>query len=81
MAEFFILPEFRRRGIVFTCAINIFRKHPGKWEIRFNKHNIPSRSLWNKLADNVSKGTVSAGQLDLSHDYIRFSVYLNQKLE
>jgi predicted acetyltransferase len=72
--EFYILPEFRRHGVAFDCATEIFRKHPGNWEISFNKRNIPGRSLWQKLAGNISKGTISTGESSSSHDYIRFSV-------
>ena len=74
IAEFYILPEFRRLGVAFDCATEIFKKHPGKWEINFNKHNFPSRSLWQKLAGNISKGTIFTGQSNSGHDYIRFSV-------
>jgi predicted acetyltransferase len=72
--EFYILPEFRRLGIAFDCAAEICRKHPGDWEISYNKHNFPGRSLWQKLADNLSQGPVSTGQSSSSHDYMRFSV-------
>ncbi len=72
--EIYILPEFRRLGIAFDCATEIFRKHPGNWEISFHKNNCASRSLWQKLANNLSKGVISTGQSTSSHDYIRFSV-------
>jgi predicted acetyltransferase len=74
ITEFYILPKFRRLGVAFDCATEIFRKYPGNWEISFNKHNFPSRSLWQKVADNLSKGVISTGQTSSSHDYIRFSV-------
>ena len=45
VAEFYVLPEFRRRGTGMECAAEIFRKHPGLWEIGFNKQNNLSRQL------------------------------------
>jgi predicted acetyltransferase len=72
--EFYILPEFRRHGIAFDCAVEICRKHPGNWEISFHKYNFPGRSLWQNLADELSEEPVSTGQSSSSHDYIRFSV-------
>ncbi len=72
MAEFYVLPEFRRCGLGIGCAIDIFREHPGKWEIHFNKHNRSSRILWQKLANSLS-GDISTGELNASHEYIRFS--------
>ena len=74
MAEFYVLPEFRRRGLAMTCATEIFKRHPGEWRIGFNKHNQPSRALWQKLAEHLSKGEILAGEEDTNHDYIRFSV-------
>ena len=72
IAEFYVLPEYRRCGLATFCAIEIFKKHPGKWRIDFNKHNQPSRALWWKLANSLSKD-ISTGELSASHNYIRFS--------
>jgi len=72
MAEFYVLPEFRRRGLGTACAREIFKKHPGDWRIGFNKHNLASRNLWRKLARVLSKDDIEEGSLDASHDYIRF---------
>ena len=74
MAEFYVLPEFRRHGLALTCATDIFNKHPGKWKIGYNKHNQPSRALWQKLAERLSKGDILIGELDESHDFICFAV-------
>lgn len=72
--EFYIIPEFRRLGIAFDSAAQICRKHPGNWEISYNKHNLPGRSLWQKLAVNLSHSPVSTGQSSSSHEYMRFSI-------
>jgi len=71
MAEFYVLPEFRRRGLGMSCALDIFKNHLGKWEIHFNKYNLASRSLWHKSAISLSKD-ISTGELNSSHEYIRF---------
>jgi predicted acetyltransferase len=74
MAEFYVLPEFRRHGLGSACALDIFRKHPGEWRIGFNKHNEASRAIWQGLAERLSKRDIFTGESDTSHDYIRFSV-------
>ena len=74
MSEIYVIPEFRKLKVAFDCVTEIFKEHPGKWEIQFNKDNTHSRSLWEKLADKFSTGFVSHGSLDRNHDYIRFSV-------
>jgi predicted acetyltransferase len=72
MSEYYVIPEFKRRGLAEACAKAIFQKHTGKWRIGFNKHNQPSRSLWYKLADNLASVDVEKGEADTSHDYIQF---------
>ena len=73
MAEFYVLPDFRRCGLGTACAREIFEKHTGEWEIGFNKHNEASRSLWQRLAEHLSKSSILSGELDTSHDYVHFS--------
>jgi predicted acetyltransferase len=74
LAEFYVKPLFRRRGLAAACAADIFLRHPGTWKIGFNKHNQPSRSLWQKLAKNLSNGDFEQGETDGTHDYIRFLI-------
>jgi predicted acetyltransferase len=72
MAEYYVLPEFRRCGLGIGCAIDIVRQHPGKWKIYFNKNNRLSRILWYKLAKSLARD-ISTGELNASHAYVRFS--------
>jgi predicted acetyltransferase len=74
MAEFYILPEFRRRGLATTSVLDIFKKHAGMWQIEFNKHNQAGRALWLKIAKRSSKNDILFGYLKTGHDYISFSV-------
>lgn len=73
MAEFYLLPQFRRRGLAMSCVADIFEKHPGEWTIMFNKHNLPGRALWRKVAEHFAKGDIKTEQ-DPSHDYLLFTV-------
>ena len=75
MAEYYIIPEFRRRGLGEACAADILKKHLGEWRLGFNKQNLASRNLWRKLAENLSNGNIEEGESDASHDYICFSVF------
>jgi predicted acetyltransferase len=74
MSEFYVKPEFRRLGVAEACAMAIFQRHPGTWSIGFNKHNLPSRALWKKLAVRLSDGDITDGETDASHDYLLFTV-------
>ena len=73
IAEFYVLPPFRRVGLGTTCAGDVIRRYPGRWRIGFNRHNQPGRQLWKKVASRLASGDVEEGEADASHDYIRFS--------
>jgi len=74
MSEFYVKIEYRRMGLAKSCAADILRRHSGIWRIGFNKHNLPSRTLWKKLAKDLSNNDFEEGESDNNHDYIRFSV-------
>src|SRR3989304_7436412 len=71
IAEFYVLLEFRRRGLAMTCITEIFKKHPGEWKIMFNKHNQPGRGLWQKVAERFSKVDILSEE-GSNHEYLRF---------
>lgn len=50
MAEFTIFPAYRRKHYALEAAETILAKHPGKWEIKYNKKNPGGKKLWNTLA-------------------------------
>ena len=49
MAEFTVFPAFRRRHLAQEAVRAIFAGYPGRWEIKYNEHNIPAGTLWNKV--------------------------------
>ena len=46
LAEFFVLRGYRRRGIGTQIAHDVFRRFPGRWEVRVLESNRPARSFW-----------------------------------
>jgi predicted acetyltransferase len=74
MAEFYVKPAFRRRGLGLTCATLIMEQHPGVWHIGFNRANVAGRRLWTKLPGEAAHGIVRAGQVDGSHDSVTLNV-------
>lgn len=46
MAEFFILRRHRKRGIGAAVAREIWRRHPGPWEVRVLEAHRPARAFW-----------------------------------
>jgi predicted acetyltransferase len=46
MAEFFVVRRHRRRGIGAAAAHEVFRRFPGRWELRVMEHNLPALAFW-----------------------------------
>ena len=53
MAEFSVLPNFRRKGAGTLFALDVIHKHPGKWHIEYNIKNNAGKKFWNKLILNL----------------------------
>jgi predicted acetyltransferase len=46
MAEFFVVRGFRRLGVGMKAAREIWRKFPGRWEVRVMDRNQKAREFW-----------------------------------
>lgn len=60
VSEFFIMKKYRKKGVGKFAAKQIFKMHPGKWELTVNPNNTPSLIFW----ESVIKETVG-------NDYIK----------
>ncbi len=49
LAEFYIKPEYRKRGLGNKAAREVFKRYPGKWEVRVLKENALAYSFWKKV--------------------------------
>jgi predicted acetyltransferase len=48
MAEFFIVRRYRRRGIGTDIAHQVWKRFPGRWEVRVMNSNEPARNFWER---------------------------------
>ncbi|MFP5265583.1 MAG: GNAT family N-acetyltransferase [Blastocatellia bacterium] len=46
VAEFFIARGYRRRGIGMKVAHEVWRRFPGRWEVRVMESNTPAKGFW-----------------------------------
>lgn len=49
IAEFYIKPTFRRRGIGKNVAFQIFNKYKEKWEVRQSLSNLKAQQFWRTI--------------------------------
>ena len=73
IAEFYVKPEFRRRGLGRACATLLVARHPGAWHIAFNRANRAGRALWTSLADDLSGGRYERRPVDACYECVEFS--------
>lgn len=48
IAEFYIKPKFRKKGIGKSAAIQCFNRFPGNWEVQIFSNNIAGIHFWRK---------------------------------
>lgn len=60
MAEFYVLPDFRRAGVGVRAAEEIFRLFPGGWEVAVLASNDPAHTFWPHVMARVATNSVVA---------------------
>ena len=51
MAEFFVVPEFRSRGIGLAAARRLIGRYPGNWRITQREENARAIAFWHRVLD------------------------------
>lgn len=52
--EFFIMLKYRRMGIGFYVATQLFNQHPGTWEVCHLRNNIPASRFWKNVVEKYT---------------------------
>ena len=53
VAEFFILPKFRRTGLGSDIFLVLRKQFKGQWEIRYHVDNVPAAAFWTKMTSTL----------------------------
>lgn len=56
IAEFYILKNWRRKGIGKAVALQLFRSHPGKWEVAQERENKRAQQFWGTIISEYTNG-------------------------
>lgn len=56
LAEFFIMPRYRRMGVGRQAAFQVFDLHRGRWQLQRHPHNLASVHFWNRVVDEYTHG-------------------------
>ncbi len=63
IAEIYVVPEARRRGVGETAARRIFRRWRGRWEISEVPGNAPAIAFWRRTLERFTGGELEELQL------------------
>ena len=58
VAEFFVVRRHRRRGVGQAAAHQMFRRHPGRWQLAFDHANHPATQFWLRVTATVASGPI-----------------------
>ncbi|MEJ2131628.1 MAG: GNAT family N-acetyltransferase [Gammaproteobacteria bacterium] len=59
MHEFFVIRRHRRSGLGSWLATEIWRKHPGTWDVRVVKPNTGALSFWTGTVNAAARRNIS----------------------
>ncbi len=56
LAEFFIMPKYRRRGAGKAAFFDVLRRHRGRWQLMRHPKNLTSASFWDSAVAEFTGG-------------------------
>jgi predicted acetyltransferase len=76
IAEFFVARGFRRRGIGMRIASEVWRRFPGRWQVRVMESNQPACSFWRRAIEGYLGAPVDPSRIE--HHGLLWRVFLFQ---
>lgn len=54
IAEFYIIPAFRKKNLGYQLAATVFCKHPGRWKVRQIKGAVEATLFWRRVIEKYT---------------------------
>jgi predicted acetyltransferase len=67
MDQFFVLKGFRRRGVGGAAAIDVFDRHPGRWQVGQMPGNANARAFWRRVIGAYASDAWTEETIDLGY--------------
>jgi predicted acetyltransferase len=68
MAEFFVIRALRGRGVGGCAAHQIWRRFPGRWEVRVMQSNFPALRFWEQAVNSFAAGQFVASLFEKNNE-------------
>jgi predicted acetyltransferase len=56
MDQFFVMKKYRRIGLGYKAACQVFTLHPGRWQVGQMLENKPAQAFWRKTISSYALG-------------------------
>ena len=80
MAEFFVVRGYRRRHIGTAVAHQVWRRFPGKWEVRVMDRNQKATEFWARAIQNYLGRTIASIHYEKNGDQWQLFSFESQQL-
>jgi predicted acetyltransferase len=64
VAEFFVMRRYRRTGVGFACARQVFLAFPRRWEVRQTSTNTGATAFWRDVIGRFTRGAFQQTLVD-----------------
>lgn len=73
MAEFFVLRGSRRHGVGTQVAHEVWRRFPGRWQVRVMEVNVAARQFWDRAISCFLGRAINPAQVE--HEGSQWQVF------
>ncbi|KTC87623.1 MULTISPECIES: GNAT family N-acetyltransferase [Legionella] len=68
MGEFFIIAKFQGKGLAYLAASELWKMHPGLWEVSVIPQNKRGLSFWRKSISSITAGNYQEAIKPINYD-------------
>ncbi|HAT4455397.1 TPA: GNAT family N-acetyltransferase [Legionella pneumophila] len=68
MGEFFITAKFQGKGLGYLAASELWKRHPGLWEVSVIPENKPALAFWRNIISRVTAGNYQEEIKTINYD-------------
>jgi len=69
VGEFFIVRGYRRQGIGMKVAHELWRRFPGRWEVRVMESNRDAFKFWQRAITTFIRGTIEPAHIEKDGEF------------
>jgi predicted acetyltransferase len=75
LAEFFVVRRYRRQGVGTSIAHAVWRKFPGRWQVRVMEANLPAHHFWQHAITKFTGAAVESARIERAGEHWRLFTF------